>query len=406
MTGQLAELDDTRRLEKQISGKIDRGASPSRSMTALTSGATFVPTNLDDCMELAKMMSVSGIAVREHLRKNPGACLAIAMQAYQWGMNPFQVANKSYAVNNQIAYESQLITAVLNTRAPIKGRIKYEYDGEGQTLQCRAFVRLKDDDDIVEVWSPLLRDINPKNSPLWKSDPEQQLAYYTSRQLARRHFPEVLLGVYAEDELRDVGNYQLNSDGTTSRTSSAPSRPKRSDYTDAVEVEEVEPFQFVDRFGEVLDEPLDDREFAGRILMELADCQNGEQVTATLDANSDAIQRLEEHQKTNIQSALEDANRRVRASADEGTGYPSEDDQETADDDEELKTIVKNARSRLVRCGTAQGVRNARTTHGNPACEALRESGANDEADQLAAAYNEAEEELAQDELQAERQQG
>jgi hypothetical protein len=45
--------------------------------------------------------------------------------------------------------------------------------------------------------------IEAQNSPLWKNDPDQQLFYYSSRAFCRRHFPDVLLGVYSRDELED-----------------------------------------------------------------------------------------------------------------------------------------------------------------------------------------------------------
>ena len=46
-----------------------------------------------------------------------------------------------------------------------------------------------------------IKTIKTRNSPLWTQDPEQQLAYYTKRAWARLYCPEVLLGVYAEDEV-------------------------------------------------------------------------------------------------------------------------------------------------------------------------------------------------------------
>ena len=175
-------------------------------------GAQLVPADAGQAMEMAKMMAVANVGVRKHLRGNPGACLSVCLQAMEWGMNPFSVANKSYEVNDQIAYESQLIAAVLNTRAPIKGRLKYEYAGEGQSRKCTCTATLKGEDEgeTVSVTSPPIGQITPKNSPLWKNDPDQQLAYYTARALARRHFPEVLLGVYAEDELEVVGSGRLD----------------------------------------------------------------------------------------------------------------------------------------------------------------------------------------------------
>ena len=43
----------------------------------------------------------------------------------------------------------------------------------------------------VDYESPEIGKIPTKNSPLWKSDPAQQLFYFAARSLARRHFPDV-----------------------------------------------------------------------------------------------------------------------------------------------------------------------------------------------------------------------
>jgi hypothetical protein len=57
--------------------------------------------------------------------------------------------------------------------------------------------------DVVDYTSPPRGRITPQNSPLWKTDPDQQQFYYSARALCRRHFPDVLLGIYARDELDD-----------------------------------------------------------------------------------------------------------------------------------------------------------------------------------------------------------
>ena len=78
----------------------------------------------------------------------------------------------------------------------------FEFSGEGANRVCRAWARLAEDpEEIVEYVSPPFASITPKNSPRWKTDPDQQHAYYSGRALCRRHFPDVLLGVYADDEL-------------------------------------------------------------------------------------------------------------------------------------------------------------------------------------------------------------
>lgn len=170
-------------------------------------GAHLVPQSMADVVRFAETMARGAIAIRKHLRDNPGACLAVTLQALDWGMNPISVANKSYAVNDQLAYEAQLIAAVINARAPIKGRPRYTYIGAtGTTRQCRVEVTTKDG-EVLDYTSPAVGKITTKNSPLWKSDEDMQLGYFSIRSLARRHFPELLLGVYDREEaasMRDI----------------------------------------------------------------------------------------------------------------------------------------------------------------------------------------------------------
>ena len=161
-------------------------------------GSKIAPQNLGEVVRFAEVMSKADLALPKHLRGNAGACMAVALQALEWQMSPFAVASKSYAVNGAIAYEAQLIAAVVNTRSGIKGRLKYEYTGEAELLQCTVTGTLDGED--YSYTSPPMRDITPKNSPLWKTDPKQQLGYYSARSWARRHTPEVILGVYDRDE--------------------------------------------------------------------------------------------------------------------------------------------------------------------------------------------------------------
>jgi hypothetical protein len=181
-----------------IESRIDTNRVSGTSLSSEAGGLAF--TNVTEAMEFAKLMAVSDIGVRKHLRGNPGACLGVVVQAVEWGLSPYQVANRSYLVNDQLAYESALIQAVILKRAPIKGRIRFAYEGEGDQRVCIASA-VDLDGDTVEYRSPALGKITPKNSPLWKNDPDQQLAYYSGRSLCRRHFPDVLLGIYDRDEL-------------------------------------------------------------------------------------------------------------------------------------------------------------------------------------------------------------
>lgn len=166
--------------------------------------AGFLPMNVGEAMEMAKLMAASTF-VPPHLRGSAGNCLAVVIQARQWEMNPYQVGSKSYFVNDRIAFEAQLVHAIVNTRAPLKKRLRTEYSGEGPTRRCTVTGELDGETETLTYTTPEVKDITVKNSPLWKSDPDQQLHYYGVRAWARRWVPEVLMGIYTAEEVEQLG---------------------------------------------------------------------------------------------------------------------------------------------------------------------------------------------------------
>lgn len=169
------------------------------AMTIDPEHATLVPQNLGEVVAFANLMARSGPAVPKHLRDHPGACLAVAMRAFHLGAEPFALADKTYFVNDRMALEAQAIAAIILTRVKRKGMPKYNYEGEGQTLRCEVLITMPDG-EVVPWKSPKLADIRSQNSPLWKSDPEQQIGYYSIRGWARRHRPDVIMGIYDREE--------------------------------------------------------------------------------------------------------------------------------------------------------------------------------------------------------------
>ena len=205
MTGQ--QLTRTDRIE----GRIDREVTTGMRMARRGGGTALVIQNAAEAMEFAKMMAISGACVRPHFRDNPGACLGVTLQAMDWGMNPFQVASKTYlpasrnGVEQGLAYEAQLIHAVVLKNAPLQKRLRVEISGTGDQMKATVTGFLIGEDEPFVYVTPDWKLIQPKNSPLWTSDPARQLGYYAVRAWAREHVPEVLLGVYTMDDVEDAG---------------------------------------------------------------------------------------------------------------------------------------------------------------------------------------------------------
>lgn len=179
------------------------GPTAGRAVAISSEAGGVAFTTAMEVMEFGKMMAVAQQAIPPAFRNNPGMCVAVCFQAVEWRMSPFAVINKAYIVNDRLAYESQLIHAVVEARAPLEGRLRCSYVGEGVERQCLVEGMFTGETHPHEYTSPKIKDIKIQNSPLWKADPDQQLWYYASRAWARKWCPDVLMGIYSKDELRE-----------------------------------------------------------------------------------------------------------------------------------------------------------------------------------------------------------
>lgn len=181
--------------------------------TVGTAAAIFSPEGMDRLVRFATLMADSKATVPQHLAGKPADCLAVTMQAAQWGMNPFAVAQKTHVVNGTLGYEAQLVNAVVSSSNLLSTRLNYRWDGDWSKVNGKSD---KSPSLTVTVSAVLKGEAEPReltismaqagvrNSPLWEQDPRQQLAYLCVKRWARLHAPDVLLGVYTPDELQET----------------------------------------------------------------------------------------------------------------------------------------------------------------------------------------------------------
>ena len=192
--------------------KTTDAALPSVSTQAMI----FAPDTLATMERFALMMSKGTVALPKHFQGKPADCLAVCMQAVQWGMNPFAVSQKTHVINGALGYEAQLVNAVITTQAPTQDRLHFEWYGPWEAfvrdtrkktneLGCgvRVWATMKGEDEPREL-SVEMNQATVRNSPLWQSDPKQQLAYLATKKWARLYCPDAILGVYTPDELREI----------------------------------------------------------------------------------------------------------------------------------------------------------------------------------------------------------
>lgn len=170
--------------------------------------------SMESIMRVAELMASGKSTVPKHLQGSPADCMAVVMQAMQWQMNPFAVAQKTHIVNGTLGYEAQLVNAVVQSSNAIDGRFHYEFKGNTPSIECRVGAVINGDRDVT--WGAWLCEntVTTKNSPLWKVNPKQQMGYLQVKNWARLYCPGAILGVYTPDEFdaappRNMGNADL-----------------------------------------------------------------------------------------------------------------------------------------------------------------------------------------------------
>lgn len=241
--------------------------------TVGTAAAIFSPEGMNQLVRFAELMAQSRVTVPAHLAGKPADCMAVAMQAAQWGMNPFAVAQKTHVINGALGYEAQLVNAAITAMAPTKDRVHFEWFGPWENVIGKFIEKTNDKGKKylaagwsaadekgcgVKVWATLKGEDQPRvlelllsqaqvrNSTLWGSDPKQQLAYLGVKRWARLYCPDVILGVYTPDELeesrprveRDITPPSSNAAGMNALINGKASEPVQQEEKQATHREE------------------------------------------------------------------------------------------------------------------------------------------------------------------------
>jgi len=175
--------------------------------------ASFEPENpvafymntalFEQVQRVATLMSRANL-VPAHLRgpEKLSDCFLVVSQAFRWRMDPFAVAQHTYVLSGKLGYEGKLIAAVINSSGRLRENLAFEYSGKGNERRVKVVGKLRGEEKAREVEGSVAewKTSNAK----WGEIPDQMLAYRGSREWARRHMPEAVLGVQSDDEIVDI----------------------------------------------------------------------------------------------------------------------------------------------------------------------------------------------------------
>jgi hypothetical protein len=170
----------------------------------------FDTARFEHTWRIAKAMSMATL-LPDHLRldtktKQPldpkqveSNLLRIVNQAIRWQVDPYAVVDCTYVVANKLGYEGKLVAGVINARAGLKSRLSYEFTGTGtgRTVTVSGTFEGEDEPRTIELSVGQAKTANK----MWTSDPDQKLVYSAATKWARRHCPEIMLGVLTDHDL-------------------------------------------------------------------------------------------------------------------------------------------------------------------------------------------------------------
>ncbi len=218
---------------------LNDGLPEGKGLVLSDRASAFLPVPLEDIRAVAEMLS-SMPGVRKEFQ-TAKACEPVVLQAALWRVSPLFVLQSAYMVSNNapVGYEAKLIHAVIIANGPLRKRprLRFGYADPNNRTRANRFCEVTywvvgEEEPII--WpSPTVAQIKTKNSPLWFSDTDLQLGYYTCRAAARLHFPDVLGSAYTREEVVQIVSSE--------RLQIAQSRNLFDDDDDEAEFDGIEP---------------------------------------------------------------------------------------------------------------------------------------------------------------------
>lgn len=163
-----------------------------------------------------------------HLQNSPGDCLRVVELAHRCNQSPFALADHCFLTGGKLAMDGQAMMALINASPKVMGNLAYRYSGAGKERKVTVIGRLAGETEVREVEVSLAQGLADSKGARarWENDGDQMLAYYGARKWARRHAPEVTMGLYTPDEL-DAG---VDGGGTPMRDITPPVAPAASPH--------------------------------------------------------------------------------------------------------------------------------------------------------------------------------
>lgn len=161
---------------------------------------------LNTALAVAEELSKSDIIPKE-FQKKPANCLIAVELANRLNASPFQVMQNMDVIYGRPALRSSFVIACINNSGKIIGSLKFEMNEK--TTKCRAWAIEKETGakltgPTVTMEMAEKEGWLTKNGSKWKTMPDLMLRYRAAAFFGRLYCPEILNGMYTDDEVTDI----------------------------------------------------------------------------------------------------------------------------------------------------------------------------------------------------------
>lgn len=162
---------------------------------------------------IARMLAHSGftpkhLVVPNDPERSVANCFRVAGNAVRWELDPFSVADQTYSVGGKLAYQGQLVIAIIHRHAGLDGKLGFTFTGKVGTDELTVTVSGKFKGAAEPSTLTLSVGQAKTDNQMWKKDPEQKLCYSGATRWARRYCPEVVLGVMTFEDLEVIAEQE------------------------------------------------------------------------------------------------------------------------------------------------------------------------------------------------------
>jgi hypothetical protein len=156
---------------------------------------------------MATALSKATLVPKEYLNNIPNCIIALEV-AHRLNASPTMVMQNLYIVHGRPSWSSQFIISAVNSCGRF-APLQFHLDGEGDNWGCYVTTKDKSGELLkgprVDIKMAKAEGWYGKNGSKWQTMPEMMLRYRAASFFGKLYAPDVLMGMYTQEEVEDIG---------------------------------------------------------------------------------------------------------------------------------------------------------------------------------------------------------